>query len=223
MNNTYDQTKYYLGTLCRRGHNWGETGKSLRYIGCRGCVDCNKEKSARYSKTETGKEVLRAALKKYKNSVNGMEKIKEWASSPNGILSRSKAQERYRNTENGAAHRKAAENKYAKTEKRKISLRRKYHARRLAIKENREFYSRADIDSVLDFFGHSCAYCGTALNLTMDHVVPLSRGGGDRIKNIVPGCFSCNSSKQESDALTWYSRKSFFSKDRWNKILAWTS
>jgi len=184
---------------------------------------CNKEKGARYPKTDNGKKVLKSALKKYRKSEKGIKKVKEWMLSVSGKLSQKKAQERYRNTDNGLAHRKASEMKYAKTEKRKVSLHRKYHARRLAIKANREFYSKADVESVLDFFGHSCAYCGTTSKLTMDHVVPLSRGGGDRIKNLVPGCFSCNSSKQESDALAWYSSKSFFSMDRWNKIVKWTS
>lgn len=33
------------------------------------------------------------------------------------------------------------------------------------------------------------------VSLTMDHVIPLSRGGDHSIDNIVPSCFSCNASK----------------------------
>lgn len=41
-----------------------------------------------------------------------------------------------------------------------------------------------------------CVYCGTTpKKLTMDHVVPLSRGGHHSPLNIVPACKSCNSSK----------------------------
>jgi 5-methylcytosine-specific restriction protein A len=44
-----------------------------------------------------------------------------------------------------------------------------------------------------------CAYCqGTfaAAELTMDHIVPLSRGGRSTKGNVVPCCKACNSQKQ---------------------------
>lgn len=41
-----------------------------------------------------------------------------------------------------------------------------------------------------------CTYCGeTFVRLTMDHVIPLSRGGTHTLSNIVPACSSCNSRK----------------------------
>ena len=48
----------------------------------------------------------------------------------------------------------------------------------------------------LDLFAWCCAYCGRAdLLLTIDHKVPLSRGGKHVIGNVVPACGPCNSSK----------------------------
>lgn len=45
-------------------------------------------------------------------------------------------------------------------------------------------------------FKHRCAYCGAKnVNLTQDHVTPLSKGGGYVIQNIVPACAQCNSRK----------------------------
>lgn len=45
-------------------------------------------------------------------------------------------------------------------------------------------------------FGHRCAYCwADGKKLTMDHVVPLIRGGVHRAENIVPACHFCNASK----------------------------
>jgi hypothetical protein len=32
----------YLGSLCKRKHNWNNTGKSLRYKSNGGCVECSK-------------------------------------------------------------------------------------------------------------------------------------------------------------------------------------
>ena len=36
-----------------------------------------------------------------------------------------------------------------------------------------------------------CAYCGSGNNLTIDHVVPRSKGGADFTKNVVCCCSSC--------------------------------
>lgn len=44
----------------------------------------------------------------------------------------------------------------------------------------------------------SCAYCGRRLGrseITADHVKPLSGGGYDKLRNIVPACGPCNSEK----------------------------
>lgn len=41
-----------------------------------------------------------------------------------------------------------------------------------------------------------CRYCGTTRSrLTIDHVVPVCRGGGNALENLVVCCVSCNSSK----------------------------
>ena len=40
-----------------------------------------------------------------------------------------------------------------------------------------------------------CRYCGATENITVDHVVPLSRGGKHEQANLAPACSSCNSSK----------------------------
>ncbi|MHB8631481.1 MAG: HNH endonuclease [Candidatus Limnocylindria bacterium] len=42
---------------------------------------------------------------------------------------------------------------------------------------------------------HRCAYCGASGPLTIDHRVPLSRGGRNAKDNIKPACRSCNSKK----------------------------
>ncbi len=49
-----------------------------------------------------------------------------------------------------------------------------------------------------------CSYCGTEMarsaanspnQFTIDHVIPLVRGGGDQRSNLLPACRSCNSQK----------------------------
>ncbi len=40
--------------------------------------------------------------------------------------------------------------------------------------------------------GHRCVYCGSPDKLTMDHVLPMVRGGGFCFDNLVTACKSCN-------------------------------
>lgn len=43
--------------------------------------------------------------------------------------------------------------------------------------------------------GHKCQYCGSTRRLTIDHVLPRSRGGGNTWDNLVVACSSCNTKK----------------------------
>jgi 5-methylcytosine-specific restriction endonuclease McrA len=45
-------------------------------------------------------------------------------------------------------------------------------------------------------FGRACVYCGaTGVPLNIDHVRPRSRGGSDRVSNLVLSCVPCNQAK----------------------------
>jgi 5-methylcytosine-specific restriction endonuclease McrA len=45
--------------------------------------------------------------------------------------------------------------------------------------------------------GHKCQYCGSTKNLTIDHIIPRSRGGEDTWENLVVACMPCNSKKSD--------------------------
>jgi 5-methylcytosine-specific restriction endonuclease McrA len=45
---------------------------------------------------------------------------------------------------------------------------------------------------------HKCAYCGSEERITIDHIVPQSKGGLDYTYNVVACCESCNQSKSHS-------------------------
>ena len=49
--------------------------------------------------------------------------------------------------------------------------------------------------NVLQRDGHNCQYCGAGGQLTVDHVRPKSRGGGDTWENLVAACVHCNNRK----------------------------
>jgi 5-methylcytosine-specific restriction endonuclease McrA len=43
--------------------------------------------------------------------------------------------------------------------------------------------------------GWACQYCGSRQHLTVDHVIPRSKGGGSTWENIVASCAPCNRRK----------------------------
>ena len=55
----------------------------------------------------------------------------------------------------------------------------------------RDIYNRFD--------GH-CAYCGKKIefdDMTIDHILPQSKGGKDTVENTIPSCQLCNNQKAD--------------------------
>jgi 5-methylcytosine-specific restriction endonuclease McrA len=42
---------------------------------------------------------------------------------------------------------------------------------------------------------HRCQFCGVSNNLTIDHIIPKSRGGEDSWENLITACIRCNNKK----------------------------
>jgi len=59
---------------------------------------------------------------------------------------------------------------------------------------------------VLERDGGSCTDCGSTENLTVDHIVPLSRGGTSIPANLVTLCEQCNVRKGNHIPWDWFSR-----------------
>ena len=55
--------------------------------------------------------------------------------------------------------------------------------------------------AICEFFG-GCAYCGQkipATSCTLEHVIPVSRGGKTDVRNVVSSCWRCNKTKYDRD------------------------
>ncbi len=60
-----------------------------------------------------------------------------------------------------------------------------------------EYKHKALASSIFERDGHRCVACGSLDNLTLDHIVPISKGGSDTEDNLQTLCKSCNSRKKD--------------------------
>lgn len=63
-------------------------------------------------------------------------------------------------------------------------------------------HARASIPSslrrqVFERDGHACVTCGTSERLSVDHIVPWSKGGPDTLDNFQTLCVPCNARKKD--------------------------
>jgi 5-methylcytosine-specific restriction endonuclease McrA len=70
-------------------------------------------------------------------------------------------------------------------------------------RNERKLWTAKDWDRLVARFDGCCAYCGEKKELTLDHVVPVSRGGRHAAGNFLPACRSCNSSKSSKLLVEW--------------------
>ena len=133
-----------------------------------------------YKNTAKGKAVQKAAAEKYKTTPKGRVAIKNkrirwraWSKTPKGKACI------------------AANNaRFLQTAKGKRMLKHKHHIRR-----TRKLEGTYD-DSAKQFvLADKCAVCKSSKNLTIDHIIPLAKGGGHVYNNLTTLCKSCNSSK----------------------------
>ena len=65
-------------------------------------------------------------------------------------------------------------------------------AERYGLKES---FTLEEWENLKDAYKGCCAACGCSGRMTIDHVIPLCKGGVNTIDNIQPLCASCNSGK----------------------------
>jgi 5-methylcytosine-specific restriction endonuclease McrA len=53
-------------------------------------------------------------------------------------------------------------------------------------------------------YNDPCFVCGSTENQSIDHIIPLSRGGNHSIGNLMTLCRSCNASKHARFMVEWY-------------------
>lgn len=59
-----------------------------------------------------------------------------------------------------------------------------------------KFTSMPEIKSyVFEKYGKKCLCCGSEKNVAIDHIIPINKGGENKLENLQPLCKSCNSKK----------------------------
>jgi len=73
----------------------------------------------------------------------------------------------------------------------------KYKWRRLwgTNDKRRRAFKNDEIIAIANKYGGRCQGCGREEDLEIDHILPISRGGGNQIDNLTLLCRHCNSSK----------------------------
>lgn len=77
----------------------------------------------------------------------------------------------------------------------------KSHKRRAKLRGNGVF--QVTEKELIRLYASPCAHCGTMENVTIDHIIPVARGGRHSIGNLQPLCLTCNSSKNAKTMAEW--------------------
>jgi len=234
-----DFALFKLGPLCKAKHEWGNTGLTLQRAKSWGCIICqriaDKKRKAknhaynaaymmqyrklneRPSRAKDGSDAttrfLWRNIKKAGQSASVAELVmieqrRHWNENPEQYKDFCKHRARLR-----AQWRQLTDPQYRFYHRQKSKRRKAQMRNSIAIQ-----LSGKDIKNRFAEFAHQCAYCGCAGDLHIEHVVPISKGGGHGIGNIVPACKRCNYSKRDHEVESWYRQQEWFTEKRWRKI-----
>ncbi len=145
-----------------------------RRSNCKACQDSKNAQWAKKNKAKV-KEYLRDYYQENKEKLK--ESMKEWQKRHPGY---STEQQRKWVRENPKRNKELS--------------RLKAHRRRTFVKDLGN-YTIEEWDNLCTYYNNECVCCFNQVELTVDHIIPISRGGSNRIENIQPLCKPCNSKK----------------------------
>lgn len=118
-------------------------------------------------------------------------------------------------------YQKEYQKEYYENNKDKINKKKKInkHKRRALKQNNGGSYTINQWNESLKYFNNKCAYSGKTMEqVSVEHIIPITKGGTSYIWNIIPCELSLNISKNNKDLLEWYKEQEFYSEERLNKI-----
>lgn len=94
------------------------------------------------------------------------------------------------------------------------------HLKDLELERRGQLHSHHDSQRLLQRFNGRCSFCDLPFDqLTLDHLIPRSKGGSSESYNLFPACKECNCSKGDKYFLDWYVRHWSYDSERQDLIL----
>lgn len=153
------------------------------------CVDCNREKKAAHRQKYPDR--INATRRLYYQENRDHIREKQTALyNKNPDKFRGRANEYYKREPDKV---KSWAKRWYKNNPAKVRVNR--HRRRARENMAGGSYTANEWLSLCEWFGGVCLCCGKA-ETTVDHVIPITKGGSNNIDNLQPLCLSCNCSKQ---------------------------
>lgn len=139
---------------------------------------------AKYEKTPKGKATRIKLSRKYH-------------ASPKGRAASAAKHQQTKDNPTRRMQRRVANSRYKQTDKGWALSRRQYAKRKGAILATETALTAAEWKAIVQAAKGRCYYCQGKTKLTLDHVIPLSKGGQHTKTNVVPACAPCNSKKND--------------------------
>jgi 5-methylcytosine-specific restriction endonuclease McrA len=199
---------YFTGKPCIRGHI------RVRLTSNGDCVACKKEWSERNKAAEL------ASKRKYRNANKDIERERQRSSrakNPSHYAATAKKwreankEKKAKMDRDWALRNRETVRKYASDYRKKYPERVNClnRNRKARIRENGGTHTESDIFGILYSQGGRCALCKVSVKKYrhIDHIVPISKGGGNHRRNLQILCEPCNTSKKDKDQIEFMRSK----------------
>lgn len=159
------------------------------------CKRCESVARMKRASTSMGKEKSRLAQSRYRDKPEKQQLMKAYRLSDAGKQSTLKYEESVKG--------QARNERYDNSVKGLLTqFRNDTKARSTWREDAPDTLTAEELEEILRVYNGACAYCRKPLRTdvkkthrqyrTLDHVIPIGRGGGNTKDNVVPCCFSCN-------------------------------
>ncbi len=184
--------RYFEGFVCKRGHT------SERYSSNANCVACNQLGTWRLA--NKARFIAGGVAWRHANKERFEAKAKIWRAANKQLLYEARKRREAKNRDKERVRRNALR---AANPLRWLCYRENRRARKLAAGGR---HTPAQIAALAALQRHKCPNCGASIRnrrFEIDHIVALSKGGSNDIRNIQLLCKPCNRSKHTKDPIVW--------------------